>query len=95
MRDDTPVLDRPRLLVDFNAMVDPDRVLLSREDTKLDSAGNIVELHEGLRVYVYTPDVDDDGTPTNLIATGIVELDRANDWSARVKWCCRIDRWHA
>lgn len=88
------LLDRPRILVDFNAMVDPHTVLLSREDTKVDSAGNVVELHEGLRVYLYMPDAED-GTPTNLIAMGIVELNRANDWSARVKWCCRIDRWDA
>lgn len=88
------LLDRPRLYVDFNERVDTDTYLLSRGDTRVDSAGNVIDLHEGLRVYVYCPDRNDDGTPTNLIATGIVEINETTDWSAHVKWRCRIDRWH-
>ena len=67
---ETPTLDRPRIYVDFNEMVDQDLVLLSRDDQKQDSAGNMVTLTEGLRVYVYTPDSDETGAPANLIATG-------------------------
>lgn len=89
------LLDRPRLYVDFNEMVDTNTYLLSRGDTTVDSAGNVVQLHEGLRVYVYTPDENDDGTPTNLIATGIVEGNQHDyAWCAGVRWCVRIDRWH-
>jgi hypothetical protein len=87
-------LDKPRLYVDFNEMVEQDLVLLSREDQKVDSAGNVVPLYEGLRVYIYTPDADDDGVPRNLLATGLVERNRAQqDWSASTRWCCRIDKW--
>jgi hypothetical protein len=88
-----PTLDRPRIQVDFNAMVEQDLVLLSREDEKRDSAGDVIQLSEGLRVYLYMPDADDDGVPRDLLATGVVELNRAQDWSASTRWCCRIDEW--
>ena len=39
-----PTLDRARILVDFNEMVEEDVVLLSREDTRRDSSGDVVEL---------------------------------------------------
>jgi hypothetical protein len=89
-----PKLDRPRLLVDFNEMVEQDVVLLSRDDQRQDSSGNTVALTEGLRVYLYMPDSDETGAPTNLVATGVAELNRAADWSAPVRWCCRIDSWN-
>ena len=90
-----PQLDRPRLYVDFNEMLDTDLFLLSRDDHKVDSSGNTVTLTEGLRVYVYSDDGDDAGAPTYLIATGIAERNRAtDDWNAHVRWCCRIDAWH-
>jgi hypothetical protein len=88
-------LDRPRLLVDFNEMVEEDVVLLSREDTRRDSSGNLVELRVGLRVYLYTEDADDSGAPCHLLATGIVELNDADDWSSSVRWRCRIDQWES
>lgn len=88
-------LDRPRLAVDFNEMVEKDVVLLSREDSKQDSSGNLVELSEGLRVFVYMEDADESGVPRNLLATGLVERNVANDWSSSVRWRCRIDRWES
>jgi hypothetical protein len=90
-----PTPDQPRLLVDFNEMVDTDVVLLSREDEKIDSSGRLVALEEGMRVYLYMPDRDETGAPTTVLATGIVELNRATDWSAAVRWCCRVDRWES
>ncbi len=89
----TATLDRPRIYVDFNEMVEPELVLLSRDDQKVDSAGNTVTLAEGLRVHVYMDDADDDGNPTNLLATGVAERNRETTWSAHVRWCCRIDAW--
>ena len=44
-------MDRPRLYVDFNEMVEPDLVLLSQGDEKGDSSGTLVQLREGLRVH--------------------------------------------
>ena len=79
-------LDRPRIEVDFNEMVAQDVVLLSREDAKRDSAGNVIELRVGLRVYLYMEE---------LLATGIVELNDAGGWSSHVRWRCRIDKWES
>jgi hypothetical protein len=67
-------LDRPRLFVDFNAMVDliDSIVVLSYDDQKVDSSGAVITFVEGMRVYLYMPDADEHG-PTNLLATGIVD----------------------
>lgn len=85
--------DHPRILVDFNEMVEQDVVLLSREDTRRDSSGDLVELRAGQRVYLYQEDSDDSGAPCRLLATGLVELNDADDWSTSVRWRCRIDQW--
>lgn len=86
-------LDRARLRVDFNELVEEDLVLLSVEDEKTDSDGNRVLLKNGMRVYLYMEDADEGGRPTNLLATGVVEENRAAGWAAHVEWCCRIDGW--
>ena len=90
-------LDRPRLSVDFNEMLEPDLFLLARDDEKVDSSGAVVSLSEGMRVYVYEPEGDDEnGVPRYLLATGIVEKNTATySWAAEVRWCCRIDRWES
>lgn len=91
----TPELDLPRLYVDFNEMVAPDVVLLSRDDEKVDSGGSTIAFTEGLRVHLYMPDADETGATTNLLATGIAERNRETaDWCAQVRWRCRIDGWH-
>ena len=83
-------MDRPRIYVDFHEMVEADLVLLSKTDTKKDSSGAMVQLHEGLRVYVYMDDADEHGNPDNLIADGVVERNTSPYWTY-VPWCCRID----
>ena len=87
-------MDRPRILVDFNELVTPNLLLLSKKDIKQDSDGNDVSLSEGIRVHVYEIDCDDDGRPAALVAEGIVELNDPainGHWTKAVKWCCRID----
>ncbi|MBB6563436.1 hypothetical protein HNP48_006156 [Acidovorax soli] len=81
-----------RISVDFNEMLAPDLVLLSKTDFREDSSGKTVHLSEGLLVYIYEADIDDDGLPDNLIAQGLVERrpDGVN-WGRVAKWCCRID----
>jgi len=49
-------MDRPRIYVDFNELLEPDLVLLSKTDVRADSSGAEVALVEGLRVYVYEDD---------------------------------------
>ena len=84
-------MPRPAFLVDFNEMVEPNLVLLSKRDNKIDSKGNVVSLGDGLEVIVYMDDTDAGGGVDNLVASGIVERNRSSGWSAHVKWCCRID----
>jgi hypothetical protein len=85
-------MKRPRIYVDFNEMLDRDLVLLSKTDVKNDSAGQPVTLVEGLRVYIYMEDLDDEGRVDNLIAEGVVERNTSDaTWGRAARWCCRID----
>jgi hypothetical protein len=84
-------MTRPLLYVDFNEMLEPDLVLLSAADTKLDANGNVVALSDGLKVCVYMEDTDASGKADNLVASGTVEKNQSSGWGAQVKWCCRID----
>jgi len=36
-------------------------------------------------------DLDEDGQPDPLVASGTVELNTSKGWSSHVKWCVRID----
>lgn len=84
-------MDRPRIYVDFNEMLEPNLVLLSQTDTKPDSAGVPIPLHEGKVVHVYMDDVDDAGKIDYLIADGVVERHPGVGWGIASIWCCRID----
>ena len=85
-------MKKPMIYVDFNEMVESNLVLLSADDTKIDSRGESVLLYEGLEVLVYMNDTDDNGNVDNLVASGVVERNTSTSgWAARVKWCCRID----
>jgi hypothetical protein len=84
-------MDRARLYVDFNEMVEPDLVLLSKTDEQVDSSGRPVRLYEGLSVHVYMDDPDEHGKPGALVADGLVERSPGTGWTAPAKWCCRID----
>jgi hypothetical protein len=84
-------MDRARIYADFNEMIERDLVLLSKTDDKQDSSGALVTLREGMRVYVYSDDMDENGRTDNLIAEGVVERNTRSDWSSAARWCCRID----
>ena len=86
-------MDRPRIYVDFNDMVNENVVLLSKEDTILDSAGNNIVLKEGLYVSIYSDDIDENNVMDNLVAEGtVIQVDLTNYYPSwqHVKWCCRI-----
>lgn len=86
-------MDKARIYVDFNEMVDDNTVLLSKEDTKVDSEENTITFYEGMPVSIYTDDEDENGEKDNLIAEGVaIQLDLSDypGWQ-HVKWCCRID----
>jgi len=84
-----------RLWVDFNEMMDDDLVLLSKSDIKQDVNGSGIALFAGKIVQIYDEDFNDEGERDDLWAKGEVELNpyyNTNHWSARAKWCCRIDQ---
>lgn len=86
-------MDKARIYVDFNEMVDTNTVLLSKEDTKTDSLGNEIIFYEGMPVSIYQDDATENGDPDCLFAEGIaVKRDLSNypNWQ-HVKWCCLID----
>lgn len=88
-------MDRPRIQVDFNETVQSDLVLLSKTDVRTDSEGKEIFLSEGLPVFVYEFNHYADGTKEYLLADGTAELNdpaENGEWSAIVKWCCRIDQ---
>ncbi|MDR2904773.1 MAG: hypothetical protein LBU73_02315 [Helicobacteraceae bacterium] len=85
-------MDKARIYVDFNEMVTGDIMLLSKEDTKIDSDGNAVSFYEGMPVSIYSDD-EESGKSDNPIADGIAikyDLSRHPCWS-HVKWCCKIN----
>lgn len=84
-------LDKPRLYVDFNEMVEHDLFLLSAGDAKTDSSGASVLMQEGLPVDIYMDDVDEHGRADPLVASGVVEAAAEISWARHVKWCCRIN----
>ncbi|MEW5248283.1 hypothetical protein [Microbulbifer discodermiae] len=87
-------MDKPRVLVEFNEIVQDEVVLLSRSDEVTDSAGNSFLLKEGLEVSVYEFNHYDGGIKEFLFADGVAELNELSiisEWSKAVKWCCRIN----
>jgi hypothetical protein len=87
-------MDKARIRVDFNELVQADLVLLAKSDVVADSSGKEILLTEGLPVSVYEYNDYADGEQEYLLADGLVELNdtAANGvWSNAAKWCCRID----
>lgn len=86
-------LDKPRLYVDFNEMLEPGLYLLSKTDTRLDSDGNTIALTNGMNISIYSDDLNDRGERDYLIAEAVVERNTTSlGWGTNVKWCCRVDR---
>jgi hypothetical protein len=88
-------MDKPRIQVDFNELVQEDVVLLSKIDEVVDSAGNKILLSEGMKVSVYEYNYYESGEKEYLLAEGVAELNNLavnGEWSKAAKWCCRIDK---
>ncbi len=81
-----------RIYVDFNEMIEEDLVHLSETDLKTNSAGIDIELKEGMNIKIYDDDLSSCGEKDNLIAEGIVELNKNGGWQQDVKWNCRINK---
>ena len=86
-------MDKARVYVDLNEMVTDDIVLLSKDDTKVDSMGSIITFFEGMPVSLYSDDASNSGETDNLIFEGTAikyDLKGYPEWR-HVKWCVRID----
>ncbi|MEX3747086.1 hypothetical protein [Lysinibacillus xylanilyticus] len=86
-------MSKARIYVDFNELVTDNIVLLSKDDTKADSQGNIITFYEGMPVTIYSEDISDNGQVDNLVAEGVAikkDLSSYPIWQ-HVKWCCQID----
>lgn len=83
-------MNKPRLYVDFNELIDFDLVLLSKFDVKFNSEGSEEVLFEGKQIEVYMDDFDENGVQDNLIASGIVKKNNTGHFPI-AKWLCRID----
>ena len=81
----------PNFRVDFNELISPNVVLLSRSDEREDTDGNRVTLVEGLRIGVWAEDLGDDGQPDPLVGTGVAVRVTLNGPLGSVKWCCMLD----
>ena len=85
-------MDKPRIYVDFNEMVTDKIVLLSKDDIKKDSIGNVITFYEGMPISIYS-DNEENGKQDNLIADGIAikyDLREYKIWN-HIKWYCKID----
>ncbi len=81
-------MEEPRILVDFNELIDDNLVLLSKTDFIEDSSGNTLELKEGMNVKIY--EYNDYGDEKEfLLAEGVVELNTSGCFDV-CKWNCRI-----
>jgi hypothetical protein len=76
---------RLRLAGDFNGLFS-EVLCLSHEETCTTPEGREVEVTEGMLAVAREPDTEEDGTPSELFATGTIE--RPPDWLA-----CRGSRW--
>jgi len=85
-------MTKPCFRVDFNELVEPDLVLLSQDDHKQDSSGQLVELRTGLAAEVYEEGVDTAGLPDELFAQGVVQKNVSGvQWAQAAFWLLRID----
>ena len=86
-------MDRARIEVDFNEMVNEDLVLLSKTDIVEDSEGNKIHLKSGNKIYIFEHNKYEDGEEELLLADGVAEINIPainGSWSKESKWCCRI-----
>jgi len=84
----------PRIHVDFNELIGPGLVLLSKTDVVRCDDGSAVELQPGLPVIAFEYNEYADGEIETLYVQGLAER---NDpavngaWTRNARWCCRFE----
>lgn len=79
------------VLADFNGLLEPGLLCLAHRDTVTDRAGRAVTLRPGLHLTACEPDLDDDGSPALLVASGVVEPSPAYAHCTGSRWSLRIE----
>jgi hypothetical protein len=87
---ETVLRERPRIAVDFNELLEPDLVLLARDDQRSDTAGGLVAMFAGRTVHLVMDDLDGAGAPDPLLATATVEAASHRPLTRGAKWCGRL-----
>lgn len=83
----------PEIQVDFNEMVEPDLVLLTKSDEVTDKNGKTIRLTAGMPIIIYCEDLDSLGRPDRLVANGTAIFNETGVvWTRAAKWCCRLDK---
>ena len=83
-------VDKPRIRVDFNEIIEENVVLLSKTDEREDSDGNLIQLREGRDVALYEYNHYKDGEEEYLFAEGVVVANTFQENPVAI-WCCRIN----
>jgi hypothetical protein len=83
----------PRIRVDFNELVDPNLVLLSKTDVVECDDGTRLTLEQGMRLIAFEHNAYGDGTHEYLYAQGLAERNDPGvngEWTRNAQWCCRF-----
>ncbi len=83
-------MDKPRIKVDFNELIEKDLVVLSKTDEVEDSAGQKINLQVGKPIAIYEYNHYESGEKEYLFAEGIAVLNEVQV-NPVAKWCCRLD----
>ena len=86
---DIPLVDKPRIWVDFNETCAEDLYFLSQVDIIRDSNENEIELTENMEISIFDFDLDENNNSDNLLADGIVILNNTGEYPS-VKWLVKI-----
>ena len=79
-----------RVWADFNGLFG-DMLCLSHQDTSRSEDGKDIVLQAGMELTAFMEDLDDNGNPDNLIASGIVEPSPRELRCNGSRWILRID----
>ena len=87
--------DEARIYIDLNERIDEDIFLLSKDDTKRDSKGNMITFRENMPILIWSDDGDGNGNPDMLLADAVAikagtGCPIPKSW-LHVKWWCRVD----
>jgi len=83
----------PRIRVDFNELVEPGLVLLSKTDLVTCDDGTNIVLHPALPLVAFEYNEYGDGTPEYLFVQGKAERNdpqKNGEWTRAARWCCRF-----